>query len=458
MRRTSGWVIVALLIAGSVGVGAKEKRLPDGPVGPAPLVAEKIDPKVAQLVADLGSEDYRTREKAGAALTALGEKALPGMRAALLATDSPEIQRRLSVLVRKMDNQRLVAPKQVTMALKDKTVKDALDEITKQTGYKIDFSGNSDTKQDFKFENTPFWVAIDKVAAAAGCVVFSDYEDETVRVYNQDSVNPHVAYAGPFRFLATNINSNKSVQLSGLSRQGGGNGRSEYMNLNFQIQSEPKNPMLGVTQAEVISAVDDLGSSLALPKDPNNRGSYYENRGMRGHNTYGNLNLNRGGGRDASTIKSLKAKIGIILLAGTTPEIAVAEPLKVKTKTFVGRTVELDFGSLVEDPNNKGHYVLEVTMKKVGAGDRDQREDYNWSNNIWNKIELLDANGSRYQTYGPNNFNNNGAAVQMTVPYNPNDRRTGRQLKLGPPVKLVVNEWISVTHEVTFEFKDIPLP
>ena len=71
---------------------------------------------------------------------------------------------------------------------------------------------------------------------------------------------------------------------------------------------------------------------------------------------------------------------------------------------------------------------------------------------------MLDANGNRYQTYGPNNFNNNGAAVQMSIPYNPTERRTGRQLKLGPPVKMVVNEWISVTHEVTFEFKDIPLP
>jgi hypothetical protein len=457
MRRTS-WVVIALLIAGGVGVGAGEKRLPDGPPPSSPLVADKADPAVEKLVADLGSEDYRAREKAGRDLTALGEKALPGMRAVLLSTDNPEIQRRLSVLVRKMENERLVAPKRVTMALKDKSVKEALDEITKQTGYKIEFSGNNtDAKLDFKFDNAPFWVAIDKVAAAAGCVVFAEYEDETVRVYNQDSVNPYVAYAGPFRFLATNLNSNKSVQLSGISPRGGGN-RSEYMNLNFQIQSEPKNPMLGVMQAEVVSATDELGGSLMLPKDPNNR-SYYNdgNRGMRGHNTYGNLNLTRGGGRDATTIKSLKAKIGVILLAGTSPEITITDPLKVKAKTYVGRTVELDYGSLVPDANNKGHYLLEVTLKKLGNDDPN-RPDYNWSNNIWNKIELLDADGNRYQTYGPNNFNNNGNAVVLTIPYNNNERRTGKQLKLGPPVKLLINEWHSVTHEVTFEFKDIPLP
>ena len=451
--------VVAVLLAGSVG--AREKRLGGlgwgGLINPMPLVAGKADPQVAQLIADLGSEDYRTREKAGRDLAALGERALPAMRAALLATESPEVQRRLSVLVRAMDRERLVAPKRVTMDLKQTTVKDALAEVTKQTGYKIDFSGNSDLKHDFKFDDAPFWVAMDKLAAAAGCVVYADYDDQNIRVYNQDSINPYVAYAGPFRFLATNIHSSKSVQLSGISPRNGGNNRSEYMNLNFQIQSEPKNPMLGVTQAEVISAVDDLGTSLVPPNDRNNRSSYYENRGMRGHNTYGNLNLTRGGGKDATTIKSLKAKIGIILLSGTSPEITVNDPLKVKSKTYVGRSVELDFGSLVEDKNNKGNYQLEVTAKKLGDNDPN-RIDYNWSNYLWNKFELLDADGNQYQTYGPNNFNNNGNSVTMTIAYHTNDRRTGQKLKLGPPVKLVVSEWHSVTHEVTFEFKDIPLP
>ena len=45
----------------------------------------------------------------------------------------------------------------------------------------------------------------------------------------------------------------------------------------------------------------------------------------------------------------------------------------------------------------------------------------------------------------------------MTIAYQATDRR-GNAQKLGPPVKLVVSEWLSVTHDVTFEFKDIPLP
>ncbi|MBA4186941.1 MAG: hypothetical protein C0467_02880 [Planctomycetaceae bacterium] len=465
MRRTSTWVIAAMLMTGvvGVGIGANEKpaSLPPIEAPTPPVVATKVDPKVAQLIADLGSDDYRAREKAGRDLATLGEKALPGMKSAMLSTESPEVQRRLAVLVRKMEIDRLISPKRVTLAVKQKSVKDTLEEISKQTGYKIEYGGNTgvgEPRHDFEFDNAPFWVAIDKVAAASGCVVFAEYDDETIRVYNQDTINPHVAYAGPFRFLATNIHSNKSVQLSGINRRGGGANRHENMSLQFQIQSEPKNPMLGVTQAEVISAVDENGNSLLPPKDPNNRQSYYENRGMRGHNTYGNVNLNRtGGGASATTIKSLKGKIGIILLSGVTPEIAITDPLKIKSKTFVGRTVEMDFGTLVEDANAKGTYVLDVTLKKLGAND-DNQQDYNWSNSAWSKLELFDAAGNKYQTYGPNNINNNGSSVQITLPFNTNDRRTGKPIKLGPPVKLVVNEWLSVTHEVTFEFKDLPLP
>ncbi|HSQ54447.1 MAG TPA: hypothetical protein VLM40_01780, partial [Gemmata sp.] len=296
--RHASWVVVALLIAGSVG--AQQKPAAIGKAAPTATPAKAADGKVAQLIADLGSDDYQVREKAGRELAAIGEQALPAMRTALFATESPEVQRRLSVLVRKMDRDRLVAPKLVTLASKDKNVKDVLDELSKQTGYRIEYNGGpGDAKQDFNFDKTPFWIAIDKVATAAGCVVYSDYDDETIRIYKQGTMNPYVAYAGPFRFLATNINSNKSVQLSGLPVNAGRASRSEYMNLSFQIQSEPKNPMLGVTQAEVISATDNLGGSLVPPRDQNNR-SYYENRGTRGHNTYGNLNLTRGGGKDAT--------------------------------------------------------------------------------------------------------------------------------------------------------------
>jgi hypothetical protein len=214
--------------------------------------------------------------------------------------------------------------------------------------------------------------------------------------------------------------------------------------------------MLGTTQAEILAAVDENGLSLV---DDNNRySSYYGNGSMKGFNTYGNLQLNRtGAATPARTIKSLKARVGILLLSGTVPDLVVDNPLEVKGKTFAGRTMQVDFGKLAQDPNNKEQYVLDVTVRKQGAGDGEVN-DYNWTNTVWGRFDLFDADGNKYEASYPNVGNNNGATVQMTIPFTTTDRRTGKKVKVGPPARLVVNEWLSVTHEVTFEFKDIPLP
>lgn len=463
MRATALTAVFGVLIVATFAVGGKEKELPaPAPPAAAPRVADAPpDAALKQMIDDLGSDDWRAREKAGRDLAARGEKALPHMRTAMLATDSPEVQRRLAVLVRKMDRDRLVEPKRVTLAAKDQTPKQLFDEIAKQTGYKIEFGGGGpDTKHSFDFNGTPFWQAVDAVANAAGYTVSAEYDDSSIRVYNQDATNPYVAYAGPFRFLATSINTSRSVQLSGLSKRGANPRATEYMNLSFQVQSEPKNPMLGVTQPELLEAKDDLGGSLLPPQERNNsRVSNYMNGGSRGHNTYMSVNLTRGD-RAATTLKALKGRVGVVLLAGTVPEVVVADPLKAKKKSFVGRTSEIELDAVDEDANQKGVYLVSLTAKRRGPTDPDRNDHYVWSQGLWQRLELFDDKGNKYFCYGPTTHNNNNESVQLVLQFGPDDRRTGRPgpNKLGAPAKLVLNEWLTVTHEVTFEFKDIPLP
>jgi hypothetical protein len=464
MRTTAVTAVFGLLLVATFAIGGKGELPPLPPAAPAttPKVAEgAADPAIQKMIENLGSEDWRTREQAGRDLAAKGEKALPHMRAAMLATDNPEVQRRLAVLVRKLDRERLVEPKRVTFTAKDQTAKQVLDEIGKQTGYRIDFGGGGpDAKYEFEFDKTPFWQAIDAVANAAGFVVYAEYDDDSIRVYAQDTMNPYVAYAGPFRFLATNINTSRSVQLSGISKRGGGQRVNEYMNVSFQIQSEPKNPMLGIMQPELTEARDDLGGSLLPPQNDRNmyRSGYYSG-GYRGHNTYMSVNLVRGD-RGATTLKSLKGRVSVILLSGTVPDIVVTDALKVKKKSFTGRTVGIDVEAIEEDANQKGTYLVSLVAKRVTPVDPNRGEDYAWSNNLWQRMELTDEKGNKYFCYGPTTHNNNGGSIQLVVQFGTEDRRTGRPAptKPGPPVKLTVQEWLTTTHEVNFEFKDIPLP
>lgn len=460
MRTAAVLVTLASLFTAACAVAGKERYYGDGgPPAPMPMVAEGPgDAAVERMITDLGADDWRAREQAGRDLAARGEKALPYMRRALLATADPEVQRRLAVLVKKMDYDRLVAPKRVTLSAKNRTAKQVIDDIAKQTGYKLENNDQSAATYSFEFDNTPFWQALDAVANEAGFTVYSEYQDDTVRVYNQNTTNPHVAYAGPFRFLATHINSSRNVQLSGVSRQGGQRA-SEYMNLSFSVQSEPKNPMLGLSQAELIEATDDLGGSLLPPKDRGSYSSNYYNRGTRSHTQSMSVNLSRGD-RGATSIKSLKGKVRVELLSGTAPEVVVPDPLKVKKKTFAGRTTDLEVTAVEEVANAKGVYSVSVTAKSRTPVDPNRGDNYVWANAIPQRLELADDKGNRYFSYGLQQSNHAAGGIQMVMQFGPENRRTGvaGPDKLGPPARLVLNEWLTVTHEVTFEFKDIPLP
>ncbi|HEY1190739.1 MAG TPA: HEAT repeat domain-containing protein [Gemmata sp.] len=461
MRTAATTAVFGLMLVAACAVAGKERYYAPGQVSAMPLVADGPgDTATEQLIKDLGSDDWRTREQAGRDLAQKGEKALPFMRRALNSTDNPEVQRRLSVLVRKLDHDRLVSPKRVTFSAKDRTPKQIFEEIARQTGYKIDFGEQSDTKLSFEFADTPFWQAVDTVANKIGFTAYTDYEDSTVRVYNQDAMNPHVAYAGPFRFLATNISCNRNVQLSGISKRGGGERINEYLNLNFQVQSEPKNPMLGVSQAELLVATDNLGGSLVPPRERNDfeyRSGYF-NRGGRSHTQSMGVNLTRAD-RGATTIKALKGRVRIELLSGTSPELVIADPLKVQKKAFTGRTADLELTSCAEDGNNKGTYVVSVTARNRTPVDPRRGDDYMWANNIQQRIELMDDKGTRYFSYGLQSSNHTPGGLQMVMMFGPENRRTGQAgPQPGAPAKLVLTEWHTVTHEVTFEFKDIPLP
>ncbi|MBY0457211.1 MAG: hypothetical protein K2V38_07730, partial [Gemmataceae bacterium] len=307
-----------------------------------------------------------------------------------------------------------------------------------------------------------FWQALDKVCAAAGLVVYSNYEDGTLTAQNQDARSPHVSYAGPFKITATNIQTSRSVQLSNLGR-GGQNAQHENTYLSLQIDSEPKNPMMGVGQAELIAATDDRGGSLAFPRNRNDdleyRSTSYYSRGSRMHSASLSLNLNRTD-RSATQVKTLQAKVRVELLSGTSAEVTVPDVLKVKKQTFTGTTTDLYIESVEEDANNKGVYLVHLTAKNRTPPDPRRGDDYMWANNLPQRLELMDANGARYHSYGQQESEFNNGSYRMKVMFGPDDRRWGRPgpAKLGPPAKLVLTQWHTVTHEVTFDLKDIPLP
>ena len=470
MRKAAGWAVIGFLGATVIAtVGNESVSLAGNPPTP-PVVADKPPtPAVAAHITALGSADYKAREKAGRDLETLGEAVLPDLRRAMSATEDPESRRRLEVLVQRMEQFRLLSAKRVTLSMKDKSAKEVYSEIAKQTGYKIDYQAPTDGKYSFEFDNLPFWMAVDKINDTARLGFQQNGEDHSFQVTgNSGGLTPHVAYAGPYRLVANQIGSQKNVPLTG-GQQAFGNRQNETITLNFDIYSEPKNPILSVQQAELISATDNSGASLVPPKVEmpqhfRHHAYYYNGQNYMGHQANGMLQLTRGA-KDAVRIRSVKGKMGVTLLSGSVPDVVINDPLKSKDLKLVGRSVEIDYTSMTEA---NGQYTATLSARKAGAQES-PFFDYSWSQNFWSKIELVDDKGERFRCT-PTMINYTGTGINMTVVFGMNQPGPfgigpggpggpkGAAPKLGKPVKLVVNEWLQATNEVSFEFKDIPLP
>ncbi|MBM3979667.1 MAG: hypothetical protein FJ304_05180 [Planctomycetes bacterium] len=137
------------------------------------LPARAAEP--AALVQQLGSDDFRTREAAAAALERAGPAALPALRAAVAGSD-PEVRHRAAPILQKLQRaatsaERLAAPK-VTLNFKAVPLAHAVAELRARTGVNLtlDLDRVADPLRPVTVATAelPVWEAVEAFSAAAG--------------------------------------------------------------------------------------------------------------------------------------------------------------------------------------------------------------------------------------------------------------------------------------------------
>jgi hypothetical protein len=421
-------------------------------LGLAPLsAAESTTPALPldKLVEQLGDANFRVREAAGKAIEARGIAILPELRTAAAASPSAEARRRLQSLVGQMERAAALEPKWVTLKCKDQSVANVLADLAKQTGYQLVYQGGGNAGTlTYNLERVTFWQAIDRVCDDAHLYVYHN-ENSGLQLYHQDNYWPHVAYNGPFKLTANSLNFNKSVTLGGLPRNpapGQAQNRSESLQFAFNVMSEPKLPIMSVSQARVLEATDELGNSMTLPANPHE--TYYNNGGYKSFNQSLYVQL-AWPNKEAKFVKRVRVSVPLMVLASQKPEIVVDDILKVKDKKFLGATADIHVIEAKEV--NKTQYQIKLTVRNTASN---AGQDYNWINSIYQRLELHDAKGNKYGSQGISSSENNSPGqVQATFQFGNNGNAA-----LGPPVKLVYIHWALMQHQIDVEFKDLPLP
>jgi hypothetical protein len=161
------WFLLALLGLG-IGLAVSVDR---------PASADDDADRIAKLVKQLGSTRFAERDRAKRELEALGATALDALRQAARSKD-PETSRRAGELVKKMEEKttlaNLLAPKRVRLNVKEKSVIDAVAELSRQSGYSIQVAGDraalANRKITLDTGDTTFWQALDQLCQKAGLV------------------------------------------------------------------------------------------------------------------------------------------------------------------------------------------------------------------------------------------------------------------------------------------------
>lgn len=421
---------------------------------------------VEQWIERLGSPSYREREAALQALTALGSEALPALRKAQNHID-PEVRRRLADLIPTLEAQATFAPKLVNLKLVNRSLKDILHQLSEQTGYKVQLSDSDPNRErlvySFDFEQTPFWVALDKICETAGLALQQHYYgDDILRLYEVGQNIPFVHHNGAFRIVPTGFYYTRSLSFNNFNRVDliRPLAAQENLNLSIILSVEPRLPLLQARSVRLIEVLDDEGNSMVpivAPGEQFGMQRFYYGGGNRSFSQQVGANL-LWPSKKSRHVRLLRGLIPVTLLTEQKPLLIVENVLKAPGKSFQTDGITLDVEQVTELPqgalggNGKG-YSIKLSL-------RDNRQenphDHSWVQTLQQRIELQDAKGNKY---GTRSYHwNESSPTQVKGAQFSFSPDPSANVAVGPPHKLIYYVWVKRDHEVTFEFRDLPLP
>jgi hypothetical protein len=415
-------------------------------------------PALQRLIEQLGDSDFRKRDEAVRLLEAEGMPALPALKKALGHPDA-EVRRRVHDLIPQLETAAYLAPRRVTLKMNNRPLRAIFDELTRQAGYKIEFwANNTGQTYSFTFEDVTFWEAFDRICQDASLVLQANYGDERLILQQQPGHVPHIQRSGAFRFVPTGFQLYRHLNFGLVGGELPPAQRSETLTLSFQVFSEPRIPLLGMGEVRLNAAYDNQKNSMLLPANPvpdhlNPRWgmrTHYASRygnGNRSHWMQSQFNLARPSEK-ASLAKSIRGTIPLTVLVEQKPVVVTDKVLAAKGKKVIVGTTTFFFEDVSALANKQ--YQLKLT---VTEDNKENPNDYTWMSTLYNRIELQDEKGNKYQVYGSSWGNGGPTNVQMTLTYGQQPGTT-----VGPPARFVFHEWTTMEHLVSFEFKDLPLP
>jgi|GEM_PF-5362126 len=415
---------------------------------------EAAPSSVEELIRQLGSNKFADRERASRLLKERGLAALPALQKASHDPDR-EVQRRVQELIPAIKATAAFEPKSVSLE-KELPLARVLQEIGKQTGYQV----HVDKKNEKLLcadgmTKLPFWEAVERVRAQADVTVDLPALDDRpwwarlgktgVRLNRIRDNSGWVSIDGAFRLETVRLHEDRDMDLAKPGRDNSWGERSQLLTITLGVRAEPKLVLLAIENPKVEVALDEEKKPLPPPRANPERDHLAEMRRffMRHEDVAYEQTTEIVLRRSSEKAKKIALLRGSMMVQVVIEQAPVVVCDNLATLQGTKRKISNSLFEVLEFRQNGNESHLRIKLP------RDQDHvDMRWPE----RIHLEDEKGNRYAAEESQHSSSN-AVQEFGFTY----RQRGNA-RMGPPKRLVVDDWTILRHELKFQFTDVPLP
>jgi hypothetical protein len=263
--------VQAQFVPAAVGQpAAQPARAPAAPA-PAPVTSPAASPATqpdptqwAALLAQLTNDDFAIREAGQRELNKIGYRQLDFLRRAAETATDLEIKGRLATRVNAIEEDLATNPPPISVELKDATIADVADEVSRALGIKFDTYPprnqglNLNDTYTLSATDRPFWEVFLDLTHQHNLGFYNNGNQTMLsgqmgQSYASGSAN------GPLLILPTNLNRQRSINFQ---NPNGPIASSETMYFNCTLMLDPRIRLVKYAQPQFTEVVDDLGNIL----------------------------------------------------------------------------------------------------------------------------------------------------------------------------------------------------
>jgi hypothetical protein len=417
------------------------------------------------LVAKLGSSQFAEYTEAALSLRHLGAEALPALRAARRSKDPPT-RRRATMLIDAFERNQLTRPTRIRLDFRDRSLAEVVTAVREQSGFPLVLEPRGDQAWNTRritlqaAEPVAFWEALERLGRAGGVRHNPGLPFEPTRrtprlpIVSSDDLPIPTSCAGPYRVCLIGLSRDREVTPSRTSAKS--KVREQFTAL-IQMFAEPGLVIDRHGPPQVIEALDDRGRDLrCASRDdpvkwmPHGRRFDHGDLGILSYQVPLELPDD-----SARSLERLRGSLPITVKARTENELVIALADS-PGRTFSGNGVTLSVSKI--EPTEQGTAIhlsfqqdeqpddapLQAALDKNGPGPP-------LPFLIQDHVQLRDALGRICWCNATQSQTDPSARTELILTVSSGG-------DVGPPTELRYFGVVGAATEVSFTFRDVPLP